>query len=85
MTARDDRSSSPPGIGIETKFSASARRLPNAHSPSSSVFLVREEPRMSPRQHQLTTDIRPLELNPMTHYYETPFELAVEHFQNQAV
>lgn len=26
------------------------------------------------------TDITPLELNPVTHYFETPFELAIENF-----
>ena len=30
-------------------------------------------------------EIKPLELNPVTHYFETPFEMAVEHFQNSAV
>ena len=29
--------------------------------------------------------IERLELNPLTHYFETPYELAIEHFQNQAV
>lgn len=31
------------------------------------------------------SDISPLDLNPITHYFETPLELAIENFQNQAV